>query len=50
MKYVVSDIDEVAGFTCKGLLHLVSKKEAKYNNGESTDGRYVQSSESLILL
>ena len=39
MKYVISEIDKVAGFTCKGLFLLVSKKGAKYNNGENTDDR-----------
>ena len=41
MKYVLSEIDQVERFVCKGLFLLISKKGAKYNNGENTDDRYV---------
>ena len=41
MKYVLSEIEKVEGFVCKGLFLLISKKGAKYNNGENTDDMYV---------
>ena len=41
MKYVLSEIVKVEGFAFTGLFFLISKKGAKYNNGENTDDRYV---------
>ena len=40
MEYILSEIDSVEGFACKGLFLLISKKGAKCNNGENTDQRY----------